>query len=131
MFPGIAWANTVDKIAPLEKSVLSEYSGEQLFKAAFKAYVCSFLMHLSGQIPKAQHLRAHSVRLMEEDSVRALSKNWNDVNFPGALLAWRLSDDYAKRLNISQKAAAGRLLTEGPQCKFLNEIVESELAEPD
>ena len=63
--------------------------------------------------------------------MRALGKNWNDVNFPGALAAWEKSDKYAKRINISQKAAAGRLLVDGPHCKLLNGIVESELAEPD
>jgi hypothetical protein len=131
MFPGIALATAVDRIIPLEKSVLSEYTGEQLFKAAYQAYVCSFLMHLSGQIPKAQHLRSHSVRLMDEDSVKAFGKNWNDVNFPGALVAWKLSDQYMKRFSISQKAAAGRLLTDGPQCKILNELTESALGEPD
>jgi hypothetical protein len=89
MFPGIASATAVDKLLHLEKSVLSEYTGEQLFKAALQSYVCSFLMHLSGQIPKAQHLRSHSVRLMSEDSVKAFGKNWNDVNFPGALAAWK------------------------------------------
>jgi hypothetical protein len=131
MFPGIALANAVDKTVPLEKSDLSDYTGEQIFKAAFKFYVCSFLMHLSGQIPKAQHLRSHSVRLMEEDSVRAFGKNWNDVNFPGAAAAWELADKYMKRFSITQKAAAGRLLVDGPQCKILNELVESEMAGPD
>ena len=131
MFPGIVLATAVDIIVPLKKSVLSEYTGEQLFKAAYQAYVCSFLMHLSGQIPKAQHLRSHSVRLMEENSVQAFGKNWNDVNFPGALVAWALADKYMKRYGISQKAAAGRLLVDGPQCKILNELVESEIADPD
>ncbi len=129
--PSLASATAVDKILPLEKSVLSEYSGEQLFKAAYQAYVCSFLMHLSGQIPKAQHLRSHSVRLMEEDSVTAFGKNWNDVNFPGALTAWGLADKYMKRFGITQKAAASRLLVDGPQCKILNELVDSEMAGPD
>ena len=129
--PSLASATAVDKLLHLEKSVLSEYTGEQLFKAALQSYVCSFLMHLSGQIPKAQHLCSHSVRLMEEDSVTAFGKNWNDVNFPGALAAWELADKYMKRFGISQKAAAGRLLIDGPQCKVLNELVESEIADPD
>ena len=131
MFPGLALANAVDKSVPLEKFDLSDFSGERLFLAAQQAYVCSFLMQLAGQIDKAQHLRSHSVRLMEEDSIRALGKNWNDVNFPDALVAWKLSDKHAKRLNIFQKAAAGRLLVDGPHCKLLNELTESDLGEPD
>jgi len=64
MFPGLALANAVDKSVPLEKFDLSDFSGERLFLAAQQAYVCSFLMHLAGQIDKAQHLRSHSVRLV-------------------------------------------------------------------
>ena len=45
--------------------------------------------------------------------MRALGKNWNDVNFPGALAAWEISDKYSKRINILQKAAAGLLLVDG------------------
>ena len=95
--------------------------------AAQQAYVCSFLMHLAGQIDKAQHLRSYSVRLMSEDSVRSFGKNWNDVNFPGAIVAFRLSDEYAERFSMSQKVAAGRLLIEEPQCKILNRLTEDTL----
>ena len=127
MFPSLALGNTYDKTVPLNKSELSDYSGERIFMAAQQAYVCSFLMHLAGQIDKAQHLRSYSVRLMSEDSVRSFGKNWNDVNFPGALVAFRLSDEYAERFSISQKAAAGRLLIEEPQCKILNRLTEDTL----
>lgn len=126
MFPSFALGNTFDKTAPL-KFNLSDESGERLFMAAQQAYVCSFLMHLAGQIDKAQHLRSYSVRLMSEDSVRSFGKNWNDVNFPGALVAFRLSDEYAERYSISQKAAAGRLLIEDAQCATLNEHTEKAL----
>jgi len=127
MFPSLALGNTLDKTAPLYKSDLSGYSGERLFMAAQQAYGCSFLMHLAEQIDKAQHLRSYSVRLMGEDSVRSFGKNWNDVNFPGALVAMRLSNEYAERFSISQKAAAGRLLVEDAQCKTLNRLTEDTL----
>lgn len=127
MFPGLALGNTYEKTFPLNESDLSGYSGERLFMAAQQAYVCSFLMHLAGQIDKAQHLRSYSVRLMSEDSVRSFGKNWNDVNFPGALVAFGLSNKYAERFNMSQKAAAGRLLTEDPQCATLNRLTEDTL----
>ena len=127
MFPSLALGNTYEKTFPLNKSELSDYSGERIFMAAQQAYVCSFLMHLAGQIDKARHLRSYSVRLMSEDSVRSFGKNWNDVNFPGALVAFRLSDEYAERFSISQKAAAGRLLIEEPQCKILNRLTEDTL----
>ena len=68
---------------------------------------------------------------MNRNEVESYGKNWNDVNFPAALDANTLSIEYAKRFSISQKAAAGRLLVDGPQCKILNELVESEMAGPD
>ena len=68
---------------------------------------------------------------MNRNEVESYGKNWNDVNFPAALDANTLSIEYAKRLNISQKAAAGRLLVDGPHCKLLNELTESDLGEPD
>jgi len=126
MFPSLALGNTYQETAPLKFDVGDE-SGERLFMAAQQAYVCSFLMHLAGQIDKAQHLRSYSVRLMSEDSVKSLGKNWNDVNFPGASVAMRLSEEYGKRFGISQKAAAGRLLIEDPQCATLNRLVEKTL----
>ena len=127
MFPSLALGNTFDKTVPLNKSDLSGYSGERLFMAAQQTYVCSFLMHVAGQIDKAQHLRSYSVRLMSEDSVRSFGKNWNDVNFPGAMVAMRLSDEYAEHFSISQKVAAGQLLIVEPQCKILNRLTEDTL----
>jgi hypothetical protein len=127
MFPSLAMGNTNEEAPLLNETELSDYSAEQMFKAAKQSYVCSFLMHLAGQIKKAQRLRSYSVQLMSKDSVRSIGKNWNDVNFPGALVAYRLSNDYAKRFSISQKAAAGRLIAEDAKCAILNRITENTL----
>ena len=127
MFPSLALGNTYDKTFPLNKSELSDYSGEWLFMAAQRTYLCSFLMHLAGQIDKAKHLLSYTVQLVSEDSVREFGKNWDDLEFPGALVADRLTDEYSKRFSISKKAAAGRLLTEDPQCATLNEATEKML----
>ena len=129
MILSLPLGSSYEKTAPLKKFDLRDYSSERLFMAAQQAYLCSFLMHLAGQIDKARHLRSYSVRLMSEDSVRLFGKNWNDVSFPGAVVAFRLSDEYAERFSMSQKAAAGRLLTEGPQCKTLNRHVEKTLGD--
>ena len=75
-------------------------------------------MTLAGQKEKGQLLRFYSVKLMQEKQVRDFGKNWNDVNFPGALIAFGLADQYAKQLHIPQSAAAGRLLNEHPKCKL-------------
>jgi hypothetical protein len=119
--------NTYEKTFPLNKSELSDYSGEWLFKAAQRTYVCTFLMRLAGQIDKAKHLLSYTVRLMSEDSVRSFGKNWDDLDIPIALVTDRLTDEYSKRFSISKKAAAGRLLTEDPQCATLNEATEKML----
>ena len=124
MLPSLALGNDFDKTVPLHPNKLSSYTGEQIFEAAYQAYVCSFLMTLADQMEKGQLLRFYSVKLMQEKRVRDLGKNWNDVNFLGALSVMTLSDQFSKRLNIPQSAAAGRLLTEDPQCKTLNEFTE-------
>ena len=124
MLPSLALGNDFDKTVPLHPNKLSSYTGEQIFEAAYQAYVCSFLMTLADQMEKGQLLRFYSVKLMQEKRVRDLGKNWNDVNFLGALSAMTLSDQFSKRLNIPQSAAAGRLLTEDPQCKTLNRFSE-------
>ena len=127
MLPSLALGNDFDKTVPLHPNKLSSYTGEQIFEAAYQAYVCSFLMTLADQMEKGQLLRFYSVKLMQEKRVRDLGKNWNDVNFLGALSAMTLSDQFSKRLNIPQSAAAGRLLTEIPQCKTLNRFSEGVL----
>ena len=127
MLPSLALGNDFDKTVPLHPNKLSSYTGEQIFEAAYQAYVCSFLMTLADQMEKGQLLRFYSVKLMQEKRVRDLGKNWNDVNFPGALSTMTLSDQFSKRLNIPQSAAAGRLLTEDPQCKTLNRFSEGVL----
>ena len=127
LFPSLALGNHFDKTVPLEKSVLSDYSGEWLFKAAQRTYFCTFLMRMAGQIEKAKHLLAYIVQFMGEDSVRSFGKNWDDLDIPIALVADRLTDEYSKRFSISKKAAAGRLLTEDPQCATLNEATEKTL----
>ena len=127
MLPSLALGNDFDKTVPLHPNKLSSYTGEQIFEAAYQAYVCSFLMTLADQMEKGQLLRFYSVKLMQEKRVRDLGKNWNDVNFLGALSAMTLSDQFSKRLNIPQSAAAGRLLTEDPQCKTLNRFSEGVL----
>ena len=106
MFPSLAFGNTYDKTVPLHPKKLSSYTGEQIFEAAYQAYVCSFLMTLADQMEKGQLLRFYSVKLMQEKRVRDLGKNWNDVNFLGALSAMTLSDQFSKRLNIPQSAAS-------------------------
>ena len=127
MFPSLALGNTYDKTVPLHPNKLSSYTGEQIFETVYQAYICSFLMTLADQMEKGQLLRFYSVKLMQEKRVRDLGKNWHDVNFLGALSAMTLSDQFSKRLNIPQSAAAGRLLTENPQCKTLNRFSEGVL----
>ena len=124
LFPSLALGNHFDKTVPLLPNKLSSYTGEQIFEAAYQAYVCSFLMTLADQIEKGQFLRFYSVKLMQEKRVRDLGKNWNDVNFPGALSAMTLSDKFSKRFEIPQSVAARKLLKEDPQCKTLNEFSE-------
>jgi hypothetical protein len=124
LFPSLALGNHFDKTVPLPPNKLSGYTGEQIFESAYQAYVCSFLMTLADQIEKGQFLRFYSVKLMQEKRVRDLGKNWNDVNFPGALSAMTLIGQFQKRFNIPEPAAATRLLNEDPQCKTLNEFSE-------
>ena len=57
MFPSLALGNTYDKTVPLHPNKLSSYTGEQIFEAAYQAYVCSFLMTLADQMEKGQLLR--------------------------------------------------------------------------
>lgn len=127
LFPSLVLGNTNEKTFPLNKSEFSDYSGEWLFKAAQRTYFCTFLMRMAGQIEKAKHLLAYTVQFMGEDSVRSFGKNWDDLDIPIALVADRLTDEYSKRFSISKKAAAGRLLTEDPQCAALNEATEKTL----
>lgn len=116
VFPSLALGNNFDKTVPFNTNDLSRFTGEQLYRAALEAYVCSFLMHLAGQSEKGWALRSYSVKLMEEKRVTEFGKNWNDVNFPGALIAFGLSEQYSKRFNVPQSTAAGRLLNEHPKC---------------
>ena len=127
LVPSLALGSDFDKTVPLHPNKLSHYSGEQIFDAAFQAYVCAFLMHLAGQQEKVQFLRYYSVTLMQEDSVKRYGKGWNDVNFPGALSAMTLANDYLKRLNVPRSVAATRLLDEDPQCQTLNRFTERAL----
>lgn len=113
-----------DETVPLHPTNLNIYSGEQIFKAAYHAYVCSFLMTLAGQMEKGQLLRFYSVKLMYEDSVKEYGKHWNDVNFSGGLFAFQLASKFSKELNISEQVAAERILTH-PKCKLLNQYTES------
>ena len=126
LVPSLALGSDFDKTVPLHPNELSHYRGEQLFEAAFQAYVCSFLMHLAEQKAKAQVLRWYSVKLMQENRVKEYGKNWNDVNFPGSLTATTLSDQYAERFSVTRSAAAGRLLND-PQCKALNRFTKQAL----
>ena len=127
LFPSLALGGDFNKFAPLKKADFSHYTGEQIYEAAYQAYVCSFLMTLAGQMEKGQLLRFYSVRLMQEHSVKTYGKGWNDVNFLGGLSAMTLADQYSKRFHIPQSAAAGRLLNEDPQCKTLNRFSEDNL----
>ena len=122
--PDLAQGGDFNKNIPLKTVELSDYNGEQIYVAAYQAYVCSFLMTQAGQMEKGQLLRGFSVELMQQKRVKELGKNWNDVNFPGALSAFIMSDGYSKRFNVSQSIAATRLLEEDPECKILNKITE-------
>jgi hypothetical protein len=113
-----------DKTVPLPQDKLSSYSGEQIFESAYQAYVCSFLMTLADQIDKGQFLRFYSVTLMEEELVRDLGGNWNDINFPGALDATNLSNKFVEKHNVSKADAATRILNEDSQCITLNKFTE-------
>ena len=129
LFPSLVLGGGFNKFAPLKKDELSQYSGQQIFEAAHQAYVCSFLMHQAGQAAKGRFLRWYSVNLMQEKKVRDYGKNWNDVNFPGALSGTALSDQYSKRFNVPQSAAARMLLNDDPQCKTLNRFSERALTQ--
>jgi hypothetical protein len=113
---GLLLADKIDKLAPLNHLDLSSFSGKQLYEGAFKIYVCSFLMHLAGQRDEAQVLRSYSVHLMAQEQVAEYGKNWNDVNFPGSLLAFKLSLQLAEELDISQKSAAEKLFAKNAHC---------------
>jgi hypothetical protein len=113
-----------DKTVPLPLNKMGSYSGEQIFESAHQAYVCSFLMTLADQIDKGQFLRFYSVTLMEEERVRDLGKNWNDINFPGALAATQLNNKFIEKHNVSKADAATRILTEDSQCITLNKFTE-------
>jgi len=125
--PGLAHGGDFNKNIPLKIAELNDYNGEQIYVAAYQAYVCSFLMTQAGQMEKGQLLRGYSVELMQQKRVRELGKNWNDVNFPGALSAFTMSYRYSNRFNVSQSIAATRLLDEDPECKILNKITEQVL----
>ncbi len=118
--PGFVYGGDFNKNIPLKIAELSDYNGEQLFAAAYQAYICSFLMHLAGQKEKGQLLRFYSVKLMQEDSVKKHGKSWNDVNFPGGLSAMTLADEYSKWFNVPLSNATRRLLKNDPQCQSLN-----------
>jgi hypothetical protein len=113
-----------DKTVPLPPNKLDRYSGEQIFESAYQAYICSFLMTLADQIDKGQFLRFYSVTLMEEEGVRDLGKNWNDINFPGALAATQVNNKFIEKHNVSKVDAATRILTEDSQCITLNRFTE-------
>ena len=127
LFPSLALGSDFNKFAPFNTTDFSQYTGKQIFEAAYQAYVCSFLMHLAGQKEKAQLLRYYSVKLMQEDSVKTYGKGWNDVNFPGALSASILVNEYSQKFNVLQSSAATKLLDVVPQCKLLNRYLEDAL----
>ena len=52
MLPSLALGNDFDKTVPLHPNKLSSYTGEQIFEAAYQAYVCFFLMTLADQVKK-------------------------------------------------------------------------------
>lgn len=121
IMPGIVLGADFDKYRPLNRLALDSYTEPQLFDAAYQAYVCSFLMFLSNQLDKGRFLRWYSTQLMMEEKARANGKNWNDVNFPGALDAVSQSKDYAKKFGLTETFAAERLLA-SDQCKTLDEF---------
>jgi hypothetical protein len=116
-----------DKTVPLPQNKLSSYSGEQIFESAYQAYICSYLMTLADQIDKGQFLRYYSVTLMEEEAVRDLGKNWNDINFLGSYDAMKLSNEFVEKHKVSKAEAAAKILTEDSQCITLNRFTENAL----
>ena len=113
-----------DKTVPLPPNKLDRYSGEQIFESAYQAYICSFLMTLADQIDKGQFLRFYSVTLMEEEGVRDLGKNWNDVNFLGSYDAMKIAKSYSEEHDVSKAEAATEILTGDTQCITLNGFTE-------
>ena len=122
MFSSMVLGGDLNKSVPMNKSELSDYSGKQIFDVALQAYACSFLMTLAGQMEKGQFLRGFSVKLMQQEKVKEYGKNWNDVNFPGALSATTMSRRYSKKFYVSESVAAFRILSDDPQCKVLNKL---------
>jgi hypothetical protein len=120
-------ADDFDKTVPLSQNKLSSYSGEQIFESAYQAYICSYLMTLADQIDKGQFLRFYSVTLMEEEAVRDLGKNWNDINFLGSYDAMKLSNEFIEKHKVSKAEAAAKILTEDSQCITLNRFTENAL----
>ena len=117
-------ADDFDKTVPLSQNKLSSYSGEQIFESAYQAYICSYLMTMADQIDKGQFLRYYSVTLMEEEAVRGLGKNWNDVNFLGSYDAMKIAKSYSEEHDVSKSEAATEILTGDTQCITLNGFTE-------
>jgi len=117
-------ADDFDKTVPLSQNKLSSYSGEQIFESAYQAYICSYLMTMADQIDKGQFLRYYSVTLMEEEAVRGLGKNWNDVNFLGSYDAMKIAKSYSEEHDVSKAEAATEILTGDTQCITLNGFTE-------
>lgn len=103
-------------ISPQE---LDQHSGQHLFDAAYQAYICSMWLRVAGQNNKARFLRWYSTQLMGQDKVRAIAKNWNDVNIPGGAEALIEVEKTAKAERLSEQAAAAFLL-DGEQCRKLD-----------
>jgi hypothetical protein len=120
-------ADDFDKTVPLSQNKLSSYSGEQIFESAYQAYICSYLMTLADQIDKGQFLRYYSVTLIEEEAVRDLGKNWNDVNFLGSYDAMKIAKSYSEEHDVSKAEAATEILTGDSQCITLNGFTERAL----
>jgi len=112
-----------DKFSMIDPRKIDRYSGQQLFEAAYQAYVCSFIMTLAEQTDKAQALRSYSVKLVQQEIVSSYGKGRNDVNFPGALEAMKTVDEYIGTTNFSKPWAAAHFLINDSRCTHLNQDI--------
>lgn len=75
------------------KEELDQSSLDDLFQSSFQSYICAYLLiNDFEKVKEGAFLRFYSEETFYYKSQSEKGRNWNDINFPAGIEAWRYSE---------------------------------------